>query len=448
MSEYHITTDLFLLPNEKGNTVLYAPLAGFVCLANEDLVGLLGDLEDIGSEDLSPGQKEMIDYLIGRNIINGSQGKSHYPFSEELSPSKLTLFPTDQCNLKCIYCYATDSRTQRRIMSWETASSAVEYYLGELKRKKRTVFDLEFHGGGEPFLAWDLIRSIVEYTQKRCHQESIDLKICASTNGMLDEAQLEWITDRFDSLVVSFDVLPRVQNYHRAGKNNIGSFHVVNNTLRYLDSKNFRYGIRCTVSDYNLELLEETTTFVVQNYSCRLLFLEPVCTCGSKITVDGNLLPDLNRFVDIYKRLEPLAADHGLSLGYSGARFDRLSPHFCYVGTDDCAVTVDGYLTNCWQVTSIDDPLASTFIFGRIMPGGKLTYDRDKLEYLRSLSVMNYEYCADCFAKWHCAGDCVLKLGHGDLTGTRDNARCETNRKLISYRIRQLLERENYYEKI
>lgn len=448
MGDYHITTDLFLLPSEKGNTILYAPLAGFVCLANEDMVGLLGDLENIRSEDLSSEQKEIIDYLIGRNIINGIQERPRHPFSEELSPSKLTLFPTDQCNLKCVYCYAAEVRTHRRTMDWETATSAVEYYLDYLKRKKRTVFDMEFHGGGEPFLAWDLMRSIVEYTQKRCDQESIDLKMCASTNGMLHVAQLEWITHSFHSLIVSFDVLPRVQNYHRASKNNTSSFDVVDNTLKYLDQKNFRYGIRCTVSDYNLELLEETLNFVIQNYSCRLLFLEPVCTCDSKITLENSLLPDLYRFVDVYKTLEPIAADHGLSLGYSGARFDRLSPHFCYVGTDDYAVTVDGYLTNCWQITSLNDPLASTFIFGKILPGGKLSYDYDKLEYLRSLSVMNYEYCADCFAKWHCAGDCVMKLGHDNLIGKRDNARCETNRQLISYRITKLLERENYYEKI
>lgn len=448
MSEYRITTDLFLLPDESGRNVLYAPLDGFVCLANDDMVGLLGDLETVRSNELSSAQQQIIDFLIQRNIINGAQKRPDREQPEGLSPSKLTLFPTDQCNLKCLYCYASEMSTLHQIMDWETAASAVEYYLAYLKRKGERVFDLEFHGGGEPFLAWNLIQRIAEYAREKCSQQSLDLKICASTNGMLGERQLQWITDTFDSLVVSFDVLPRIQERHRPGKDKRSSFDTVHKTLKYLDDRNFRYGIRCTVSSYNLEMLEESQEFLLQNYNCKLLYLEPVGACGSRTAFDRSLIPDLHRFVEIYKTLEPSAANRGLSLRYSGARFEKLSPHFCYVGTDDFAVTVDGYLTNCWQITSLKDPRSSTFIFGRVLPGGNITYDAEKLSYLRSLSVKNFSFCADCFAQWHCAGDCLMKLGHDDFAGERAQTRCETNRQLISYRISRLLEKDNYFEKV
>lgn len=448
MSEFTISTDLFLLPNDEGKTVLYAPLAGFVCHGNEDLVALLRDLETLRSEELSAAQKEIVDYLIRRGIVNGAEKRPIPARSGDLAPTKLTLFPTDQCNLQCIYCYASGTRTHRRIMDWETASSAVEYYLGYLSRTGKEVFDLEFHGGGEPFVAWDLIRRIVDFAQSRCSRLNKELKVCASTNGMLPESQLAWITEHFDSLIVSFDVLPRVQQFHRPSGIEGDSFRVVHNTLKCLDRKGFRYGIRCTVSTFNLELLGESLDFVIQNYGCRLLYLEPVSACGPNGKLHKSLVPDLHRFAEIYQSLEPLASGHGLSLGYSGARFDRLTPHFCYVGTDDFAVTADGLLTNCWQVTSADDPMASTFIFGSILPGGTLSCDAHKLEALRSLTVLNYSYCADCFAKWHCAGDCVVKLGDDDLAGGRNNDRCETTRRLIAGRIAKLLEREEYYEKV
>ena len=92
MSEFAISTDLFLLPNDEGKTVLYAPLAGFVCHGNEDLVALLRDLETLRSEELSAEQKEIVAYLIRRGIVNGTVKRPIRARSGDLAPSKLTLF--------------------------------------------------------------------------------------------------------------------------------------------------------------------------------------------------------------------------------------------------------------------------------------------------------------------------------------------------------------------
>lgn len=447
MSQYNITTDLFTLPYKEDKSVLYAPLLGFSCMVNNDTINFLADLESFDNENLGTMQKEILDFLIKKGVINGSLQKIQNQFlNKELSPLKLTLFPTNDCNLNCRYCYASNEHLNPKVMDWDIAVSSIDYFIKLMKEEGRDLFPLEFHGGGEPLFAWNLVQNIVDYTQKCCQQEGFELKVISATNGLLNEDQLKWLINYFSSINVSFDVLPHVQDYHRPMVNKKGSFDLVHRTLKFFDKYNFPYCIRCTVSSYNEDLLYETIDFVSQNYNTKLLYLEPAYICNGCVSYVNKLKPDLNKFIENFKKLETIYTDRGLQLGYSGAQFEKIASNFCYVGTDNFAVTPDGYLTNCWEVSSYDHPLANTFLFGRILSDGKISVDKVKLDYLRSLSVHNLEYCRDCFAKWHCAGDCITKLGHSQFYGPRGGARCRTNRNIIAHRIIQMMERENYYQ--
>jgi len=442
MSQYKITTDLFTLPYKNEESVLYAPLVGFVCKANDDLINFLANLEDMENEAITPELKQIIEFLIKKGIINGSQSElPDTTRNKELSPSQLCLFPTNQCNMNCIYCYAAANRIAAKTMDWEIATSAVEYYINLMKKEGRKFFGLEFHGGGEPFFAWNLVHNIVNYIDERCSQEHFETKICSATNGVLNDKQLEWIVKHMSFLCISFEGLPHVQDYHRKMADGTGSFEYVDHTIRYLDEHRFSYMLRCTVSKHNEDLLDETIDFILQNYKTKLLCLEPVYICGGCYSDD--LKTDFSKFAENYKRLEPVCAAKGLRLEHSGAQFERIVSSFCHVGNDDFAVTPDGYLTKCWEVTSKDYPLANTFIFGQMLPEGKISLNHKKLDFLRSLAIDKLSYCKDCFAKWHCAGGCVTKLGHDRYDGSRGGDACKATRELIAHRIIQLLEVEN-----
>jgi uncharacterized protein len=172
------------------------------------------------------------------------------------------------------------------------------------------------------------------------------------------------------------------------------------------------------------------------------LIVEPLTVCRNLSNEKSVLLkPDLHKFVENFKRLEPVCALRGVSLDYSGARFRRISSTFCHVGTDDFAVTPEGYMTNCWEVTGMEHPLAKDFIFGSVFPNGHISLQENKLNYLRRLSVNHFEYCQDCFAKWHCCGGCVAKLPHDQYNGNRGGELCDANRQLIAHYIMKMLER-------
>ena len=301
MSNYEITTDVFSLPYKGDQCILYAPTRGFACLANKELVDFILGLEGMDEPALESRQKGILDLLVEKGVLNGTEktipsGES----SQTIAPSKLTLFPTNRCNMRCRYCYASNSRGAETTMDREIATSAIDYHLSVLKEQGRTVFLLEFHGGGEPFCAWHLVQGIVQYARRRCTEEGIELHVVAGTNGVLSKTKLSWVIKHFTFLNVSFEGLPHVQDFHRPMANGGSSFGHVDETIGFLDEHNFPYALRCTVSSYNEKLLAETIEFIASRYKTKLLFLEPMFACG-RFTLDERISgPDMYAFADTF----------------------------------------------------------------------------------------------------------------------------------------------------
>jgi uncharacterized protein len=440
MNDYSLTPELYLIPNAGDRNILYFPLSGLLIEANDTLLNLIYHFSDKEPDQLNEEELEQFSYLLEKGLIS-KKGNPHQLFPEtgDDVPHKLTLFPTNDCNLSCTYCYASGSRSKRLVMSLALVEAAVEYYLNLMRNENRSVFNLELHGGGEPLYEWDLVQKMIGYIEEKCIGNDFILKAVSSTNGILKESQLEWITEHFSFLVVSFEGLPEIQNLQRPFPNGKQSFDTVDRTIRYLDKKNFNYGIRVTVTHQNEDLLKETLDFISENYKTRLIFFEPVNICGNSHSYKTI---SLSKFAGNFILLDKYAEGKGIKIMYSGADHEKRASNFCYVGTSQFAITPEGYLTNCWEVTDMEHPLSATFIFGKLSENGLLGIDEKKYNYLRTLSVRNIEYCRNCFAKWHCAGDCLARLYNNGNEISRNNERCSTNRQLIAYRLIQMLESE------
>jgi uncharacterized protein len=439
MNRYKITTDLFVLPYKRpGCLVIYAPCLGIVLQANKLTLKLISNIENLNFELLTNAERETLDYFIQKGIINGIDTFSIK--KESKTTEKLTLFPTNKCNLHCIYCYAGKFQTTSQTMDIKTAANAIHAHGKVLRENNMNKFILELHGGGEPFCEFNLLKTIVDYLENYCENQNFRLEIVASSNGVLTEEKRDWVRKHITSLLISFEGLPEIQNIHRPFPDNSPTFSIVDETLRYFDRNNCCYAIRTTVSNKNVRLLKETIDYISKNYSTELVFLEPVNDCGSGM-MNHNLNCDMIEFGKNYLEAEGYARSKNIRTVYSGANIDRLSSYFCYVGTNQFAVTPDGFLTNCWEVTSNDHPQAETFIVGKIEENGEFKIYEEKIEYLKTFSVNQLAYCKDCFAKWHCSGDCVLRSGHHSHN-TSGGSRCETTRNLMAHKLISNLENE------
>ena len=80
---------------------------------------------------------------------------------DKFYPTRVTLFPTSDCNLRCVYCYAK-AGDEPKYMKWKIARTAIDLVIENAKRKKTKEITINFHGNGEPTLAWALIRQVRE----------------------------------------------------------------------------------------------------------------------------------------------------------------------------------------------------------------------------------------------------------------------------------------------
>jgi uncharacterized protein len=444
-TKYSVTCDLFALPFDDGNLILYAPRLGFVSTVNNDVVNLLAELDTLDCETLNEGQRATLEYLTQKHVLNGSdEADIVKPFEDKYEPTMVTLFPTNQCNLRCRYCYASAGELAPLTMDWYYATHAIDKVIRNVREKGAGLVSLAFHGGGEPLFPWDFVKRTVEYAEEASEKAGLKLSVFSATNGLLSTSQLDWIMKHFVSLNVSFDGLPHVQDYQRPLPNGKGSFEFVHRTLKYLDEHNFNYGVRSTISSYNVDAMEESLDFIGKNYKTKMVHFEPLFYCGRCKTNDS-FSPDMEKFIANFKKCDLKAKVYGVAFMYSGCRIESLTSTFCGATRDNFSVTPDGYVTTCYEVTSKNDPKSEIMFIGRINDNGDLEIDAGKRKFLHSLSVNNIEYCRDCFAKWHCGGECIAKLGHTDYSGPRGHDRCQLNRHLIMSRLVNLVKGDYYH---
>ena len=438
--EYRITTDLFTIPYKKDQHLVYAPKIGFLCTGNKALVDLLAKINGSTSDNFIKEDVETLEYLEKNKILNGPKEPAiSIACSEKFTPVTVTLFPTNQCNLRCKYCYASAGEKMPLVMDWHYAVSAIDRLVENAKSLNVRQINVGFHGGGEPLFPWALIKRIVSYAEEQAKQNDLKLAVYSATNGLLSEQQLEWILEHFVNLNISFDGLPHVQDYHRPLPDGQGSFKFVDRTLKLLDKHNFNYGIRSTISEYNIDLMEESLDYIINNYKAKNNHFEPVFQCG-RCKTNSEYNVNMDKFAESFQKCKEKARELGVRFIYSGCRVETLSNSFCGVACDNFAVTPDGYLTPCFETTSLEDPKSEALFFGKINELGEVIIDEEKRKFLHSLTVENVDYCKNCFAKWHCGGECVAKLEHNDYLGARGHDRCQLNRKLVANELIQLIE--------
>ena len=449
-SEQAAPPELFVLRDESG-PILYAPLGSLIARANEPAVAAaLAYAHDPSSlENMTEDERMVVETLGERGFFEHRAFPRH---KVGFQPVQVTLFPTNNCNLRCSYCYAfggegggngepltrMDLRVAQRAIDIIARNARERRDAGEPVRN----FLVSIHGNGEPFCAYDLIREIVWYGQDVAEELDIPAVFNAATNGVLSDEQLDFVIANFHSVNVSFDGLPAFQDANRPMAGGRGSFTQVDHTMRRLGEAGIGFGIRTTVTAAMVDAMPDIVTFVADNYhGLEQLHFEPVWECGRCVTSD-NSMPSSEVFVKRYLESLEVAHEKGLRLVFSGARQDMLVDTFCKVSSGSFTVTPTGDVTACYEVSYRSDPRSERFFFGYFdFEQGDFVFDQEKLDALSSLNVHNIRFCDDCFCRWHCAGDCAAKVLDGiPLEEHHGSVRCQISRALTLNQIQRKLD--------
>jgi sulfatase maturation enzyme AslB (radical SAM superfamily) len=123
---------------------------------------------------------------------------------------------TEQCNLKCAYCYQVERRNQKKnLISFESATSAIEDHLSRDDQFKEVIIELI---GGEVFLYADFVKRLVDWTLQRRDLWRKDFRFFIDTNGTLLTDELkEWLTAQRKHVTVglSLDGTPEAHDLNR-----------------------------------------------------------------------------------------------------------------------------------------------------------------------------------------------------------------------------------------
>lgn len=102
----------------------------------------------------------------------------------------LSLIMSEECNFRCDYCIhfknlETSSRADSRVkfMRFETAKEAIDGFLKILRDNGKHVAEINF-GGGEPLLAWPVIKKVLEYCDMS-YGSAFSFKFSINTNASL-----------------------------------------------------------------------------------------------------------------------------------------------------------------------------------------------------------------------------------------------------------------------
>ncbi len=320
----------------------------------------------------------------------------------------MSLFLTQSCNLRCVYCYGDGGKYgDGGNMEEKTAFQAVDWLVeqsGKIKKLHIGFF------GGEPFLNFSLMKAVVEYAEKRVQEVGKQVDFNVTTNGtLLDDHKIAFIKEHQISVMISFDGPKEIQDAQRPYANGEGTYDDTVPKIKKL-----------------LAVLPETpvNAVIVGNTDCQLVkvglqdigFTQISIVPASESLFNGEidqaklsrdirvllqaLEQEAEAWIDLIKSrncaaLKCLMVKSGLYEGLIALLHNIKRYYGCDAGRGLVGVSCTGDVYLCHRFVGQDAyKLGSVF-----------EKDLNREKYQESPATTT-GVCAACFARYYCAGGC------------------------------------------
>lgn len=184
-----------------------------------------------------------------KNIYSGNIQNSNSAYINKLRVDEITVFVTENCNLKCSYCYEKNKRLNI-IFDVIKFKNQIEEMIKNNNIAK--VLKIVFFGG-EPILFFSKVKEIVFELNKL----NLYIKYSISTNGtLLNDEVVDFFVQNNFLIMISLDAPKYLHDQNRRYKlNNVSTYlDIVENINKY--SKVLSINIRQTLTKFNFDLFE------------------------------------------------------------------------------------------------------------------------------------------------------------------------------------------------
>ncbi len=342
----------------------------------------------------------------------------------------LIVFPTEQCNFRCVYCYET---FKKGAMTPEVREAVKAF----VRRRMRSLESLAFDWfGGEPLVAFDVIADIMPEVRRVTAETGCQLTSHITTNAYLLTPNiipflLDWGVNSFQ---ITVDGPKQEHNQrrllhvidhkspcgvpqqpglpistadaHSCGPVNRGTFDtIMENVASLLSDRRFFHV--CIRANYDLESLPSMDRFICdiadlvkQDPRVRIDFC-PIWTDPDSVTVS---VPMGTQRQKTYASLMKLAHSRGLQT--DAPNFAGPSGLVCYAAkANSLVIRSDGTLNKCTVALDADYNHV-----GRLLADGSLDVDLDRMAKWTNSGMETDSVCQNCSVSPACQGNaCPLE---------------------------------------
>lgn len=326
---------------------------------------------------------------------------------EESLIKALCLNIAHDCNLRCQYCFADEGeyKGKREIMSPEVGKKAIDFVIKSSGTRRNIEVDLF---GGEPLMAFNTIKEIVEYGKEQGKAHNKVIRFTMTTNGvLLNDEIMDYLDKNMGNIVLSIDGRKEINDEVRPGVTGKGSYDVILPKIKKMvgmRGKGKQYYARGTFTRKNTDFFEDVMHLVNEGFD--ELSIEPVVLEDSHpLSLREEDLPKIfEQYDKLYKELlkrhkegNPFKFYHfNIDLQGGPCVYKRISG--CGAGHEYVAVTPSGDIYPCHQFVGNEE-----FKMGNVFEEG-LNENIEK--QFKEGNIYFKPTCMECWARFYCSGGC------------------------------------------
>lgn len=326
---------------------------------------------------------------------------------DDLQLNYYELLVTDDCNLRCKYCF-DDYKNDRGhcfsniSMSLDMISPIKDFILETRNNRVPTIISFF---GGEPLVNWEFVKEFVIDIRKD-KRFSFPYEFHINTNAtLLDMDKINFLIENRFRISVSIDGTERVHNINRKTINDKGSWLNTVKYIPYLAVKSRSIGL---MLNFLMVIDNNNYQFMAESYK----FLAIDLGIPTGILFNYNCDYTKEMLISMTKQLEYLFVDRLYPLDKTLFRIKSKTRqnNWCFRPQTNVTINPKGKLTYCHRTTPKNFEITKEFpdTYGDIFEGYTNLDHYNRLSERTDFSSFGKkEPCNSCDIKTDCLGGCI-----------------------------------------